>query len=353
MKGSKILIVEDELITAESIRQSLARAGYAVTGIAKTADEAFALVREDPPDLALVDIKIKGCVDGIEAARRLAAESDVPAIFLTAYADNDVVSRARDSLSYGYLLKPFEDRELHSNIEIAIHKHRADRAVRESEARLRESNEKLRAIVIGIAEAMAIAVETRDPYTAGHQRRVAELAAAVARRLDLPAETVDGIRIAASIHDIGKLGVPAELLVKPTRLTGLEFELIKTHPRAGYDILKNIDFPWPIAETVYQHHERCDGSGYPRGLKGDDILPEARIIAVADAVEAIVSHRPYRPALGIEAAVGELGAGRGKLFDPGAVDACVSLLTEGFGFTPEWGKGAAGGGQMKGGNGTP
>ncbi|HOT45809.1 MAG TPA: response regulator [Spirochaetota bacterium] len=350
MRGSKILVIEDELITAESIRESLGRAGYAVTGVATTADEAFALVREDPPDLSLVDIRIRGGTDGIEVARRLAADFDIPVIFLTAYSDNDVVSRARDSLSYGYLLKPFEDRELYSNIEIAIHKHRADRAVRESEARLRESNEKLRATVIGIAAAMAVAVETRDPYTAGHQRRVAELAAAMARRLDLPGDTIDGIRIAASIHDIGKLGVPAELLVKPTRLTALELELIKTHARAGYDILKNIDFPWPIAETVYQHHERIDGSGYPRGLKGDDILTEARIIAVADAVEAIASHRPYRPALGIDAAVAELGASRGKLFDPGIVDACVSLLKTGFGFTTETGNEAAGCGPMEGGN---
>ena len=177
MKGSKILIIEDELITAESIRESLMRSGYAVMGIATSGDDAFKLISKNIPDLSLVDIRLKGGQDGVEVARRMTAEFDIPVIYLTAYSDEDVVARARDTLSYGYLLKPFEDRELSSNIEIALHKHRADRAVRESEAQLRRSNDKLRATVIGIAEAMAVAVETRDPYTAGHQRRVAELAA--------------------------------------------------------------------------------------------------------------------------------------------------------------------------------
>ena len=333
MKGSKILILEDELITAESIRESLVRSGYAVTGIACSGQEAFDLVGGDHPDLSLVDIRIKGNQDGIEVARRMIAEFDIPVIFLTAYSDEDVVVRARDTLSYGYLLKPFEDRELSSNIEIALHKHRADRAVRENEAQLRRSNEKLRATVIGIAEAMAVAVETRDPYTAGHQRRVAELAALIAHAMDLPHDKVDGITIAATIHDIGKLGVPSELLVKPTRLTKIEFELIKGHPRAGYDILKSIDFPWPIAEMVYQHHEKINGSGYPRALTGADILLEARIIAVADVVEAIASHRPYRPALGFTMAIRELSENRGTLYDPAPVDACLSLLTTGFAFS--------------------
>ncbi len=330
MKGSKILIIEDELITAESIKVSLVRSGYAVMGIASTGDDAFKLIRENIPDLSLVDIRLKGGQDGVEVARRMTAEFDIPVIYLTAYSDEDVVARARDTLSYGYLLKPFEDRELASNIEIALHKHRADRAVRESEVQLRRSNDKLRATVMGIAEAMAMAIETRDPYTAGHQRRVAELAAAIAAGMKLPTDAIDGIRIAASIHDIGKLGVPAELLAKPSRLTDIEFRLIKEHSLAGYEILKNIDFPWPIAEIVYQHHEKMNGSGYPRGLSGDEILPEARIITVADVVEAIASHRPYRPALGIDKAKKELYQYRGKLFDPHPVDACLALIEEGF-----------------------
>ena len=335
MKGNKILIVEDELITAENIRESLVRSGYTVTGIASSGDEAFGMIGSDMPDLSLVDIRIRGDQDEIEVARRMTGDFDIPVIYLTAYSDDDVVMRARDTLSYGYLLKPFEDRELSSNIEIALHKHRADRTVRESEARLKESNEKLRTTVMGIAEAMAMAVETRDPYTAGHQRRVAQLAAAIALDLGLPSDTINGITIAASIHDIGKLGVPAELLVKPSRLTDVEFQLIEDHSRAGYEILRNIDFPWPIAEMVYQHHERLNGTGYPRGLAGDEIRPEARIIVVADVVEAIASHRPYRPALGLEIAVKELTEFRGIRYDPAPVNACLSLLGGGFVFSAD------------------
>jgi putative two-component system response regulator len=345
MKGSKILIVEDELITAESIRESLERSGYVVTGIASSGDEAFRLIGKEVPSLSLVDIRIKGKQDGVDVARRMIAEFDIPVIYLTAYSDDDVVARARETLSYGFMLKPFEDRELYSNIEIAIQKHRADRAVRENETQLRLSNEKLRSTVIGIAGAMAMAVETRDPYTAGHQRRVAELAAAMALEMGLPVDTIDGITIAASIHDIGKLGVPAELLVKPSRLTEIEFELIKVHSRAGYDILKNINFPWPIAEIVYQHHEKINGSGYPRGLKGPDMLLEARIIVVADVVEAIASHRPYRPALGFDTAIQELVRNRGVLFEPAPVDACLALLAGGFGFADTDAKPSAGAGR--------
>ncbi len=334
MKGSKILIIEDELITAENIRESLLRSGYIVTGMVDTGKKALDLIREDPPDLTLVDIMIKGGMDGIETARQIAGEFDIPVIYLTAFSDSIILERARETLSYGYLLKPFEDRELSSNIEIAIQKHRADRAVRESEGQLRRMNEKLHVTIVGIIEAMTAVVETRDPYTAGHQRRVAELSGAMGQKMGLAADTIEGITLAAAIHDIGKLGVPSELLSKPSRLNEVEFQLIKTHSRAGYDILKNIDFPWPIAEIVYQHHEKINGTGYPRGLAGDAILIEARIITVADVVEAIASHRPYRPALGIENAIAELTTNCGVLFDQDAVEACLMLFDGGFAFSP-------------------
>ncbi len=174
-------------------------------------------------------------------------------------------------------------------------------------------------------------MESRDPYTAGHQRRVAELAKAIASEMGLPAHTVEGIHFGALIHDIGKIQVPSELLSKPTKLSKLEFELIKTHPQAGYEIIKGVEFPWPIALMALQHHERLDGSGYPQGLKGEAIALEARIIAVADVVEAMSSHRPYRPGLGIEAALKEIEDKRGKWFDARAVDCCVRLFrTKGY-----------------------
>jgi len=168
----------------------------------------------------------------------------------------------------------------------------------------------------------------RDPYTAGHQRRVGQLAAAIARELGLPEDTMRGIELAASIHDLGKISVPAEILSKPTKLTAIEFMLLKNHAQAGFDIIKDIKFPWPIATMVLQHHERQDGSGYPQGLKGEQILLESRILAVADVVEAMASHRPYREALGIDSALQEIQRGRGTLYDAAVVDACLRLFAE-------------------------
>ena len=175
-------------------------------------------------------------------------------------------------------------------------------------------------------------LEKRDPYTAGHQRRVADLAEKIALKLGLPKEQAHGIYLASIVHDIGKIQVPAEVLNKPGKLTDLEFSLIKLHPQTGYDILKAIRSPWPIPEAVLQHHERLDGTGYPQGLKGEQIIIEARIIAVADVVEAMSSHRPYRPGLGLEAALAEISRVRGTQLDSNAVDACLQLFKEGYQF---------------------
>jgi len=205
-------------------------------------------------------------------------------------------------------------------------------AVRREEA-LRESEEKLRIGLEAAIQTVALTVEMKSAYMAGHQRRVTNLASAIAKEMHLSGDEIDGIRMAGSIHDIGNMGVPAEILNKPVRLADIEFELIKTQPAVGYNILKEIQFPWPVAKIVLQHHERMDGSGYPRGLSGDDILIEARILAVADAVEAMSSHRPYRLALGIDKALEEMKEKRGILYDPEVVDACLKLFTEkGFKF---------------------
>jgi putative nucleotidyltransferase with HDIG domain len=195
--------------------------------------------------------------------------------------------------------------------------------------RERESaHAKLRGALENTVAAIAAAMQSRDPYTAGHQRRVADLAAAIGREMGLDEDTLEGITFGALIHDIGKIQIPAEILAKPSRLTNIEFDLIKTHPEAGYEIVKGIDFPWPVAQMVLQHHERLDGSGYPRGLRGEEITREARILAVADVVEAMASHRPYRAGLGVEAALAEILAKRGQSFDAQAVDACVRLFRE-------------------------
>jgi len=177
-------------------------------------------------------------------------------------------------------------------------------------------------------QAMAMIVEMRDPYTAGHQRRVTKLACAIAREIGLSEEQVTGLRLAGLIHDIGKVRVPADILTNSVELSDAEFRMIKMHPLLGYEILKTMDLPWPIAQIVHQHHERMDGSGYPSGLSGEDIILEARVLAVADVVEAIASHRPYRPARGIDKALEEISQQRGRLYDPRVVDACLKLFKE-------------------------
>jgi PAS domain S-box-containing protein/putative nucleotidyltransferase with HDIG domain len=191
-----------------------------------------------------------------------------------------------------------------------------------------QSFERLRKAVGATVHAMSVAVETRDPYTAGHQRRVADLARAIATELGLSGERIDGLRMAGVIHDIGKISIPAEILSKPTRLTEIEFQLIKTHSQSGYDILKEIEFPWPIARIVLEHHERTDGSGYPNGLTGENLLMESKILAIADVVEAIASHRPYRAGLGMDAALDEITKNRAILYDAAAVEACLKLFKE-------------------------
>jgi PAS domain S-box-containing protein len=199
---------------------------------------------------------------------------------------------------------------------------------KQAEEERKQSFERMRKALRATVQSISMIVEMKDPYTAGHQQRVSDLARSIAKEMGLSADQRDFIRTASAIHDIGKISIPSEILSKPTKLTDLEFSLIKTHSQSGHDILKDIDFPWPVADVVLQHHERLDGSGYPQGLKGNDILLEARIMAVADVVEAIASHRPYRPSLGIDFALEEISRNKGLLYDADAVDACLKLFQE-------------------------
>lgn len=194
---------------------------------------------------------------------------------------------------------------------------------------LYESRERFRKAMGGVIQAMSLTIEKRDPYTAGHQRHVTKFCRVIAAELGFSWERTQGLRMAAAIHDLGKILVPAAILNKTGGLSEQEMAIIHAHPQTAYDILKDIDFPWPLAQTIYQHHERLDGSGYPRGLKGESILLEARILAVADVLDAVCCFRPYRPAAGLEAAVAELKSQRGKKYDAAVVDACIKVLTEG------------------------
>jgi putative nucleotidyltransferase with HDIG domain len=195
-----------------------------------------------------------------------------------------------------------------------------------AEVEVKKNLNKLRKTLGAIIQVLEKTVEVRDPYTAGHQRRVADLARSISAEMGFSQDRIDGIRIAGIIHDIGKIYVPAEILSKPRRLTTYEFNLVKTHSQVGYDILKTIDFPWPVAKIVLQHHERLNGSGYPNKLMHDNILIEARILGVSDVVEAMASHRPYRPALGLDAALKEVSDHKGSLYDPEVVEICNRLF---------------------------
>jgi PAS domain S-box-containing protein/putative nucleotidyltransferase with HDIG domain len=195
-----------------------------------------------------------------------------------------------------------------------------------AEEEAKRGTEKLVKAMENTIQAMAMIVEMRDPYTAGHQRRVTQLACAIAREIGISEDRIIGLRLAGLIHDIGKVRIPAEILTNPDGLSEAEFTMIKMHPMIGYEILKTIDLPWPIARIVHQHHERMDGTGYPLGISGEDIIPEARILAVADVVEAIASHRPYRPSFGIDVALDEISKRRQKLYDSKVVGACIRLF---------------------------
>lgn len=444
---SRILIVDDNEAFVAYLQGSLEKLGYPVCGIACCGEEAIEKAGQIHPELILMDISLAGGIDGIETTKQIKARFNIPVIYLTASSDKETIERAMISEAFGYLVKPFDIKSLHTNIEMALYKHFMEGKAKQTELEnrklkqkiefilgaaktglniidaqynlhfvdqeqqkiygdptgkkcyeyfmdkdepcavcgalkamqtqastlseeilLKEGNRptqvttipykdddgtlyfaqvkvditerkqteenlkntlaKLRQSLGGIIKAMALTVESRDPYTAGHQRRVADLARAIADEMHLSKDQVEGIRIAGVIHDLGKISIPAEILSKPGRISDIEFSLIKTHSQVGFDILQSIEFPWPVAQIVYQHHERMDGSGYPRGLAGENILMEARVLMVADVVEAMSSHRPYRTALGVDKALEEISKNSGLVYDAKVVEACLRLFTE-------------------------
>ncbi len=206
-----------------------------------------------------------------------------------------------------------------------------------TEGKLKESYKKLQKTLNDIINTLASIIEVRDPYTSGHQKRVALLATAIAAEMNLDNDTIESIRIAALIHDIGKINLPESILTRPGKLSEIEYDMVKTHSQSGYDMISKVEFPWPIADIILQHHERINGSGYPKGLKGKDIMLEAKILTVADVVEAMASHRPYRPALGTNEALEEIDRGKGKLYDLEVAEACLRIIrNKKFKFTNEF-----------------
>jgi putative two-component system response regulator len=334
-----VLIVDDEKTIQDMLRHLLEINGYSCR-MASDVQEARSIMNEQDFELVLCDVNMPG-ESGMDLIKYLSeAYSGTAVIMVTAEDDKELAETALDMGAYGYVIKPFKTNELMINISNALrrrkleisnrmHMENLESIIDERTAELQNTLEKLRKSTEGIIRAMSSTVETRDPYTAGHQQRVADLAQAIAGEMGLSEEQIQGIRMAGLIHDLGKIAVPAEILTKPGKLSAIELDLIKLHPQAGYDILKEIEFPWPIARIVIEHHERINGSGYPHGLSGEEMLQESRILAVADVVEAMASHRPYRAALGLDVALEEISKNKGILYDPEVAHACIKIISEG------------------------
>ena len=333
-----ILVVDDEEQILMLLKDLLEENSYECT-LAVNAAEARKAMNDHNFELVLCDVNMPG-ESGMDFTRYVLAEyADTAVLMVTGADDPKIASTALEIGAYGYIIKPFKNSELIINVANAIrrreleirnrkHRNNLEKLVEERTEKLQDTLKYLQKILEGTIQAIAKIVESRDPYTAGHQQRVTQLATAIAKELGMDGRRLEGLKMAGVIHDLGKISVPAEILSKPGQITETEFGLIKAHPQVGYDILKDIDFPWSIAQMVLQHHEKMDGSGYPQALSGDDILMEARILCVADVVEAMASHRPYRAALGINVALEEISKKKGALYDPNVVDACLKLFSE-------------------------
>ncbi len=330
-EARRVLIVEDNPGDARLISEMLSDVEYGFdVDVLTTLAAALERLAAGSVDVIILDLGLPDSQGEATFEQIAQAAPDVAIVVLTGEADPRAALRIMEEGAQDYLVKGRVDSELLGRtVRYAIGRKRAERTLRDSESQLKASNVLLERMVHDVAEAMGRVVEARDPYTQGHQERVARVSKALAVHMGLSAEEVAAVEMAALVHDIGKLGVPAEILSRPGTLGEVEFLLIKEHPRMGYDILKDIAFPWPVAQIALQHHERMDGSGYPDRLQGGDILLEARVVAVGDVVEAMASHRPYRPALGLDAAVTEIRS-HPELFDADVTQACVELYASGL-----------------------
>ncbi len=320
-----VVVVDDDAAIRELLKRGIQRSGYECVAAAN-AFEALDFLKECEVDVVISDINMPE-MDGLELVKIIKEKHDCDVIVMTGFIEEftyeEIVGRgASDFLQKPVRISEFVARLKRVLMERAIRKER-----NQATEKLKINLDKFRRAMDGFVQAISLAVELRDPYTAGHQQRVANLATAIATYMNLNEETIYALRMASIIHDLGKITIPAEILCKPGKLNHLEYELIKNHVLAGYNILKKIEFPWPLADIIVQHHERVDGSGYPKGLKGDEIKLEAKILAVADVFETISSHRPYRPSLGQGRAVEELIQNKGRLYDIAVADACLEIFS--------------------------
>lgn len=354
-----ILIVDDEDSILNAFRRILADEDYDVQVANNGFDGLNKLLTASNPFSLIISDQRMPEMNGVQFfAQAKDIFPDAVRILLTGYADSDSIIEAINKGGvHLYFTKPWHEEEILLHIKqslskvevleenkrllglikdknrelVALNKSLEKKALEKTNdlliqtEKLKDSYKKSQLILDGIVKTLSKIIETRDPYTSGHEDQVAKIACKIAREMKLPDDQISFIHIAATLHDIGKISVPSEILTKPSVLSNLEREIIKTHCKVANDVLANIDFPYPVAEIIYQHHERLDGSGYPRGLKGDEIAMEARIIGVADVIDAMASYRPYRPSLGVDAAIEEIIKYKGIIYDADVVDACLRV----------------------------
>jgi putative nucleotidyltransferase with HDIG domain len=324
-----ILVVEDDELIRDMIKQNVESAGYECS-IAESGIDAlkFLDAGNKNVDVILTDIRMPG-LDGIELTMKVKEKHDSDVIVMTGFAEDFTYEKVIEGGASDFFQKPINPRELMLRLKRVL-KERILLAERnQADAELKQSFEKLRRAQDQTVVALASASEIRDPYTSGHQQRVTKLACSIAENMNLTEHFIEGLRIAGLLHDIGKISVPAEILSKPGKITQDEYNIIKQHCQIGYEILKGIEFPWPVAQIVLQHHERMNGSGYPQGLSGEELLLESKILSVADVIEAMSSHRPYRPGLGIDKALDEVMRNKSTFFDQVVADTCWELFSTG------------------------
>jgi response regulator RpfG family c-di-GMP phosphodiesterase len=335
-KIPRILIVDDDPDIQKLFKQGVQFVGYDCL-TAGSAFEALEILQKQYVDVVVSDINMPE-MNGLELIKVIKERHDSDVIIMTGYIEDFTYEEIVGRGASDFIQKPVRISEFIARLKRVIFERKTLAQRNDAAESLMLNLEKFQRAMDGIIHAFSLTVEMRDPYTAGHQQRVAELAAAIATDMGMAPDRIYGLRMAGSIHDLGKIIIPSEILCKPGHLGHLEYEMIKNHVQAGYDILKKIEFPWPLADIILQHHERMDGSGYPHGLVGDSILPEARILAVSDVFETMSSHRPYRPSLGLNRAIDELRSNRCRLYDADVADVCLKLILEKrFRFEGAWG----------------
>ena len=321
-----VLVVDDD----DDIRNILSY-GIEASGCrcltADSGEAALEILNDEPVEVVISDVQMHG-ISGLDLCRRIKDDFDADVIIITGLVNNYAYEEIIAKGASDFIEKPIRLAEIVARLTRVLHERRTRAQLEHAADQLGRNMQRFQKAMEGFVRAIALAVEMRDPYTSGHQHRVSDLACTIAREMDLGEDRIYGLKMASVIHDLGKITIPGEILCKPGRLTQPEYEMIKTHAQSGYDILKKIDFPWPLAEIVLQHHERLDGAGYPQELSGEQILLEARILSVADVFETIGSHRPYRPSLGIQKAIGELTDNQGRLYDADVVRTCLELVNE-------------------------